>query len=94
VYDGTWAGSAGFKNGRYIMDINCLWEIMIKTKVVLYFLSNILSRVLIHGMKDSLGNDYFMQGKNHTLINRAYCIENPHKFKRLQFNMLGTNCRR
>ena len=34
-----------------------------------------------NGLKDSLGNDYFEQGKNHTLINRAYCIENPKKFK-------------
>ena len=34
-----------------------------------------------NGLIDSLGNDYFMQGKNHTLINRAYCIENPHHFK-------------
>jgi hypothetical protein len=34
-----------------------------------------------NGLVDSLGNDYFLQGKNHTLINRQYCIENPHKFK-------------
>jgi hypothetical protein len=33
------------------------------------------------GLKDSLDNDYFLQGKNHTLINRAYCMENPKNFK-------------
>jgi hypothetical protein len=34
-----------------------------------------------NGLTDSLGNDYFIQGKNHTLINRAHCMENPGKFK-------------
>jgi hypothetical protein len=32
------------------------------------------------GLKDSFG-DYWEQNKNHTLINRAYCIDNPKKFK-------------
>ncbi len=30
-----------------------------------------------HGLKDDQGIDYAIQTKNHTLINRAYCIENP-----------------
>lgn len=32
------------------------------------------------GLKDRYA-DYWEQNKNHTLINRAYCIENPKKFK-------------
>ena len=32
------------------------------------------------GLIDSAGNDYFA-GENHTLINRAYCMENPHHLK-------------
>lgn len=32
------------------------------------------------GLKDQYAN-YWEQNKNHTLINRAYCIENPKKFK-------------
>ena len=32
------------------------------------------------GLKDSYG-DYWEQNKNHTLINRAYCIDNPKKYK-------------
>src|SRR6185295_12008590 len=32
------------------------------------------------GLKDKYA-DYWMQNKNHTLINRQYCIENPKKFK-------------
>jgi hypothetical protein len=33
------------------------------------------------GLRDSLGIDYWEQCRNHTLINRAYCIENPKKYK-------------
>ena len=40
-----------------------------------------------NGLTDAQGIDYFQQGKNHTLINRAYCIENPHHFKGY-----GENC--
>ena len=37
---------------------------MIKTKAALYFLSNILFMGIDpNGLKDSLGNDYFLQGK-------------------------------
>ncbi len=32
------------------------------------------------GLKDQYA-DYWEQNKNHTLINRQYCIENPKKFK-------------
>ncbi|MCI1778349.1 MAG: beta-glucosidase [Bacteroidales bacterium] len=33
-----------------------------------------------HGLEDGYA-DYFMQMKNYTLINRAYCIRNPHGYK-------------
>src|SRR5215831_5497147 len=39
-----------------------------------------------HGLKDWAA-DYWEQNKNHTLINRAYCIDNPKKFKGY-----GENC--
>ena len=39
-----------------------------------------------HGLKD-WHTDYWEQNKNHTLINRAYCIDNPKKFKGY-----GENC--
>ena len=38
------------------------------------------------GLKDQYA-DYWEQNKNHTLINRAYCIENPKQFKGY-----GENC--
>jgi hypothetical protein len=39
-----------------------------------------------HGLKDNYAN-YWEQNQNHTLINRAYCIDNPKKFKGY-----GENC--
>lgn len=38
------------------------------------------------GLKDEYA-DYWMQNKNHTLINHAYCVDNPKKFKGY-----GENC--
>jgi len=40
------------------------------------------------GLKD-WHTDYFEQNKNHTLINRQYCIENPKKFKGYGVNCWG-----
>ena len=34
-----------------------------------------------NGLTDEYGIDYAEQVKNHTLINRAYCIDNPKKFE-------------
>jgi hypothetical protein len=39
-----------------------------------------------HGLKDQYA-DYWQQNKNHTLINHAYCIDNPKQFKGY-----GENC--
>ena len=40
------------------------------------------------GIKDGFAN-YFEQNKNHTLINRAYCIYNPQKHKKYSENCWG-----
>ena len=40
-----------------------------------------------NGLKDNNGIDYALQTKNHTLINRAYCIENP-----LHYKGYGADC--
>lgn len=42
-----------------------------------------------NGLVDSLGNNYFEQGKNHTLINRAYCLDNPKKNTRVMELIAG-----
>ncbi len=82
VYDGTWAGSPGFKCGKeyygYTLPLGNYGNDM---GGPLFFEQYTFQGIDPNGLVDSLGNDYFMQGKNHTLINRAYCIDNPHHFK-------------
>ena len=41
------------------------------------------------GLGDSLCSDYFEQNKAHTLINRAYCIDNPSNFFGYGENLWG-----
>ncbi|KAK6021401.1 hypothetical protein OSTOST_12926 [Ostertagia ostertagi] len=82
VYDGTWAGSLGFKNGKEYYGYRLPLGNYDKDKGgPLFFEQYTFQGIDPNGLKDSLGNDYFEQGRNHTLINRAYCIENPNKFK-------------
>ncbi|MGZ3881592.1 MAG: glucoamylase family protein, partial [Flavisolibacter sp.] len=82
VYDGTWVGSAGFKNGKEYYGYKLPLGNYDKDKGgPLFFEQYTFQGVDPKGLTDSLGNDYFMQGKNHTLINRAYCIENPKTYK-------------
>lgn len=81
VYDGTWAGSAGFKNGKEYYGYKLPLGNYDKDKGgPLFFEQYTFQGIDPNGLIDSLGNDYFLQGKNHTLINRAYCIENPKKY--------------
>ncbi len=39
--------------------------------------------------RDQLGFDYFVEARNATLANRAYCIENPQKFAGYSANIWG-----
>jgi len=82
VYDGSWVNSKGFKNGKeyygYKLPLGNYGD---DKGGPLFFEQYTFQGIDPNGLKDSLGNDYFEQGKNHTLINRAYCIENPKKYK-------------
>lgn len=80
VYDGSWVGSDGFKNGKIYYGYKLPLGSYDKGGP-LFFEQYTFQGIDPNGLKDSLGNDYFMQGKNHTLINRAYCIENPKRHK-------------
>jgi hypothetical protein len=80
VYNGSWVGSFGFKNGKEYYGM-ALPLGNYDRGGPLFFEQYTFLGVNPNGLKDSLGNDYFLQGRNHTLINRAYCIENPKKFK-------------
>ncbi len=42
-----------------------------------------------NGLRDDNNINYAEQTKNHSLINRAYCIENPKKFKGYAANCWG-----
>jgi hypothetical protein len=82
AYDGTWVGSFGFKSGKeYYGYLLPLGNYDKDKGGPLFFEQYTFQGIDPNGLTDSLGNDYFLQGKNHTLINRAYCIENPKKYK-------------
>ncbi len=82
VYNGTWTGSTGFKNGKEYYGYKLPLGNYDKDKGgPLFFEQYTFMGINPNGLTDSLGNDYFLQGKNHTLINRAYCMENPKRFK-------------
>lgn len=82
VYNGTWAGSTGFKNGNSYYGYRLpLGNYGKDLGGPLFFEQYTFQGIDPNGLTDSLGNDYFEQGKNHTLINRAYCMENPKKYK-------------
>jgi hypothetical protein len=73
AYDGSWVGSAGFKNGKeyygYKLPLGNYDKDM---GGPLFFEQYTFQGIDPNGLTDSLGNDYFLQGKNHTLFNRAY----------------------
>jgi len=88
VYNGSWAGSGGFKNGKTYYGYELPLGNYDKGGP-LFFEQYTFQGIDPNGLKDSLDIDYFEQVKNHTLINRAYCIENPKKFKGYAENCWG-----
>ncbi len=82
VYDGTWAGSKTFLCGKEYYGIKLpLGNYGDDKGGPLFFEQYTFQGIDPTGLKDSLGTDYFEQARNHTLINRAHCIDNPGKFK-------------
>jgi hypothetical protein len=82
VYDGTWTGSAGFLGGKTYYGMTLpLGNYEADMGGPLFFEQYTFQGVDPNGLTDSLGISYFEQGRNHTLINRAYCIENPLHYK-------------
>ncbi len=86
VYDGSWVGSPGFNNGKSYYGIPLPLG-NFDGGGPLFFEQYTFMGIDPNGLVDSLGNDYFEQGRNHTLINRAYCIDNPRNYKGY-----GENC--
>jgi len=80
VYNGSWTGSEGFKNGKEFYGMVLPLGNYGKGGP-LFFEQYTFQGINPNGLKDEFGIDYFLQAKNHTLINRAYCIENPKNYK-------------
>ncbi len=84
VYHKGWAQGSFFKNGKTFYG----YELPLGFDYggPLFFSHYSFLGLNPHGLKDQYA-DYWLQNKNHTLINHAYCIDNPKKFKGY-----GENC--
>jgi hypothetical protein len=80
VYDSTWSGSSGWANGKKYYGYSLPLGNYEKGGP-LFFEQYTFIGINPNRLTDNLGINYFEQGKNHTLINGAYCIENPKNHK-------------
>ena len=78
VYDEGWAMSNTFFNGKKFNNITL--PLGFDGGGPLFFSHYSYLGLDPRGLKDKYA-DYWEQNKNHTLINRAYCIENPKNYK-------------
>ena len=78
VYHNGWAQSNFFKNGQQFYGIKL--PLGFDYGGPLFFSQYSFVALDPRGLKDRYA-DYWEQNKNHTLINRAYCVDNPKAFK-------------
>ncbi|GAC1311507.1 MAG: glucoamylase family protein [Mucilaginibacter sp.] len=86
LYENSWVKGHGWKNDKTYYGFKLPLGNYDKGGP-LFFEQYTYMGINPNGLKDDNGIDYAEQTKNHTLINRAYCIENPKKFKGY-----GPNC--
>lgn len=86
VYHRGWANSNHFRSERVFYDIKL--PLGFDYGGPLFFSHYSFLGVDPRGLKDRHA-DYWEQNKNHTLINRAYCIDNPKEFKGYGENAWG-----
>jgi hypothetical protein len=86
VYHRGWAQSNFFKNGKEFYGIKL--PLGFDNGGPLFFSQYSFLGLDPRGLKDRYA-DYWEQNKNHTLINRAYCIDNPKEFKGYGENSWG-----
>ena len=84
VYHHGWAQSIFFKNGKTFYDYKL--PLGFDYGGPLFFSQYSFMGLNPHGLKDEYA-DYWEQNQNHTLINHAYCVDNPKAFKGY-----GENC--
>lgn len=88
AYEGTWSKSTNFLCNKEFYGIKLPLGNYAESKGgPLFFEQYTFMGINPNGLTDDNGINYAMQTKNHTLINRAYCIENPKKYKGY-----GENC--
>ena len=86
LYEHSWVKSSSWRNGKEYYGIELPLGNFEKGGP-LFFEQYTFMGIDPNALKDDHGIDYAMQTKNHTLINRAYCIENPKHYKGY-----GENC--
>ncbi len=86
VYDNGWAMSNFFFNGKKFYGYTL--PLGFDYGGPLFFAHYSFLGLDPTGLKDKYA-DYWEQNKNHTLINRAYCVDNPKKFKGYGENSWG-----
>ncbi|MDP4131430.1 MAG: glucoamylase family protein [Bacteroidota bacterium] len=79
AYTNTWVKSASWKNGKSYYGYPLPLGNFDKGGP-LFFEQYTYMGIDPRKLTDQHGIDYWEQVKNHTLINRAYCIENPKKY--------------
>jgi hypothetical protein len=86
LYENSWVKGSGWKNGKSYYGIELPLGNYEKGGP-LFFEQYTYMGIDPNGLTDDHGIDYWKQTKNHTLINRAYCIENPNHYQGY-----GENC--
>lgn len=86
VYHKGWAQSDFFKNGKQFYSIEL--PLGFDYGGPLFYSQYSFLGLNPKGLTDRYA-DYWEQNKNHTLINRAYCIANPNKYKGYGENSWG-----
>ncbi|SEA89669.1 glucoamylase family protein [Pedobacter hartonius] len=86
VYEDGWANSNTFFNGKKFLGITL--PLGFDFGGPLFFSHYSFLGLDPRGLKDRYA-DYFEQNKNHTLINHAYCVENPKHYKGYGENSWG-----
>lgn len=86
IYHQGWAASSSFSNGRSYFNIPL--PLGPPQGGPLFFAHYSFMGLDPRGLEDRYAN-YFTQNRNHTLINRAYCIANPKGFKGYGENSWG-----
>lgn len=89
VYVEGYTSNGGIKNGRTYYNIVLPLGSDSEMGGPLFFCHYSFLGLDPRGLKDDVCENYFEQNKAHTLINRAYCIENPKKFTGYSENFWG-----